>query len=235
MARAGLTVAGIPIRFTASWLLVVAYMIWTLSTGYFPSAYPEWPRTLHWALGVAAAFLLFACIVLHELGHSLVAKRHRIPVTQVTLFFFGGVSQLAGVPRRPVEELRIAVAGPAVSVALGFLCLTAASHLALPRFSLGLLEYLGLINIGLACFNMLPAFPLDGGRALRAVLWAVLRNHRQATRWAGALGSVFGLGLMAFGVWLIIRDRALSAGLWQVLLGAFLRNAARRESEGEAR
>ncbi|MBI4598434.1 MAG: site-2 protease family protein [Candidatus Omnitrophica bacterium] len=223
---------GIPLRVSASWFLVVAYLMWSLATGYFPVAYPRWSAAAHWALGSLAALLLFACIVIHELAHSLTAKRYGVPVASVTLFMFGGVSQLAGRPRRPFAELIIALAGPLMSVALAAACVVAGRslRLAAPGFDVGsaLLQYLALINIGLAIFNMLPAFPLDGGRVVRALLWGLTNDPVRATRMASWLGALFGLGLLVLGIWVAVAQHRLSAGVWYILLGWFLRDAALR-------
>ena len=223
---------GIPLHVNASWFVVVAYMIWSLATGYFPETYPRWPHAVHWGMGGLAALLLFACIVIHELAHALMARRHGVAVASITLFMFGGVSQLAGRPRRAFDEFLIALIGPAMSVLVAIACVAGGRALqaAAPGavLAVALLRYLAVINIALAVFNLLPAFPLDGGRAVRALLWGFTHDLARATRIASGLGALFGLGLLLAGVWAAVAARAISAGLWYILLGFFLCSAALR-------
>lgn len=216
---------GIPLRIDPSWFLIVWLMSWTLSRGYFPSAVPGVGVGVYGALGVAAALLLFVCVLLHELGHALTARAFGIPVSGMTLFIFGGVAHIAKEASRPWIELCITLAGPLVSLALAWGCGQAAQVIALPSAAAALLQYLSAINTGLLLFNLLPGFPLDGGRVLRAIIWGWTGNWMAATRVAGALGSLLGFGLMALGAWVGVRGH-WSSGLWYVLLGLFLRNAA---------
>ena len=226
----GWRVFGIPILVDPSWFVIVVWVAWTLAHGYFPSGHPGWPPTMYWLTGAIAAVLLFGCVLLHELGHSLVAKRVGIPVTQVTLFIFGGVAQLGQEPRRPQTELLIALAGPMVSVALAWGCSVLGGTL--PAETLGqeavvaILRYLGFVNVALLCFNLLPGFPLDGGRVLRALLWAWTGSLRKATRVASLAGAGLGWGLAGLGIWALLRGARLD-GLWYIVLGLFLRGAAR--------
>ena len=222
--------AGIPFLVDANWLLVVALMTWSLATGVFPSEAPALPPAAHWALGLAAAVLLFACVVLHELGHALTARAFGIPVVAITLFMFGGVAHIARESRRPWAELAITGAGPAVSLALAAAFQFAASQLPVatqPELALLLIvRYLAVINAGIIFFNLLPGFPLDGGRILRALIWGLTRNYRLATTLACRLGTLLGWGLMGLGVWRITRGSWIG-GIWYILLGKFLRDAAR--------
>ena len=218
--------AGIPIHVDPSWYFTAVFVAWSLSTGYFPQTYAGLTPLLYGAMGVAAAVLLFGCVLLHELGHALVAKAHGLGVWRVTLFVFGGVAQIAGDPARPSVELWVALAGPAVSVALAAGCALASQALAQPLWPLAaVLRYLAVINLGIILFNLLPGFPLDGGRVLRAVVWALTRNRIRATRVASLLGSALGIGLLVLGVWHVVRGH-VAGGLWYVLLGLFLRDAA---------
>ncbi len=231
MTRSGpIQLFGIPIQVNPSWFAMVAFLAWTLAHGYFPNSYEGLPAPAYWLLGAAAALLLFTCVLLHELGHSLAAKRYGIPVFRVVLFIFGGVAQIGQRPRRPAEELVVALAGPAVSLIIAAACFVASKHVhgqsLVPRVATALLHYLTIINIGVLCFNLLPGFPLDGGRVLRALLWAATGSLARATRVAALLGSVLGLGLFALGVW-VITHGGWVGGLWYVCLGLFLRNAAR--------
>lgn len=222
-------VCGIPIELDASWFIILALVTWTLARGYFPDQLHGASQRLYWLMGGLAAVLLFGCVLLHELGHSLMAKRAGIPVTRVTLFLFGGVAQIGGYPRRPLIELVVALAGPAVSIVLAALCWWG-SHLLHPGGPLTLitiviLRYLAMVNTALLVFNLLPGFPLDGGRTLRAVLWAWSGDLVRATRITTALGQALGLGLLALGAWALLQGRWIG-GLWYVLLGLFLRDAA---------
>ena len=227
--RSSLTIAGIPFHIAPSWLVVAAFMTWSLATGYFPSQYPWFSVPAYWGMGLAASLLLFGCILLHELGHALVARRCGITVLDMTLFLFGGVARLAADPRRPAIELLVALAGPLVSAALAGLCWLAGAWVHVDSraslIAVAILRYLAMINIGLILFNLLPGFPLDGGRILRAAVWGWTGNLRAATRVASAIGSALGLGLIGLGIWVMVRGAGLH-GLWYVLLGMFLRNAA---------
>lgn len=224
------TCFGIPIHIDKSWFIILALVTWTLSRGYFPSAFPGFPDAVYWVLGGIAAVLLFVCVLLHELGHSFAAKGYGIPVARVTLFLFGGVAQITRDPRRPMVELAIALAGPLVSVLIAMVCfyvtrtMTIDTVVQLAVFAI--VRYLAIVNTAILLFNLLPGFPLDGGRVLRAVLWAWTGNFRKATRMASAVGSALGLGLALLGVWVIIRGSWIG-GLWYLMLGSFLYRSAR--------
>jgi Zn-dependent protease len=234
------TLFGIPIRIEGSWFAVAAFLIWSLSSRYFPFQYPGLPPAAYWLMGSSAALLLFACIVLHELGHSLVARRHGSRVACVTLFMFGGVSHITDAPARPSVELKVALAGPLVSLAIAAACSWGANAVWVPhagitaQLSGAVLRYLAVINIGVAVFNLLPGFPLDGGRVLRAVLWAWTGSRTRSLRLASGLGVGLGTLLVVLGVWVMTRG-AWVGGLWYLFLGMFLRKAARasyRQSVG---
>ena len=186
-------------------------------------------RGTYWAMSVVAATGFFLSIVLHELGHSLVARRFGVEMRGITLFIFGGVAEMPDEPPNPTAEVCIAVAGPLVSVCIGVACLAGGvvlSHAENVKAVGGVLHYLGGINLALVLFNLLPAFPLDGGRVLRASLWAVRSDLQSATRTSATVGSAFGIGLMVLGVFSFFGGGAIS-GMWYVMLGLFLRNAAR--------
>jgi len=223
-------VLGIPLYIDSSWYFIVAFMTWSLAHSYFPSAYPGLEPAAYWVMGASSALLLFVCVLLHELGHALTARRYGIPVASMTLFIFGGVASIAEEPHRPFVELKIALAGPLVSVVIAAGCFYA-SH-AMPvkteaqLIALAILSYLALINTAILVFNLLPGFPLDGGRVLRAVVWAATGNFRRATRVAAALGATLGFCLMGLGVWALVRGTWFS-GFWYLMLGFFLRDAAR--------
>lgn len=220
---------GIPIHVDRSWFVIVAFLAWSLASGHFPARYPGLPLWSYWAIGSIAALLLFGCVLLHELGHSLVAKAHGIPVLRVVLFLFGGVAQLGRDPARPLIELLIALAGPLVSAAIAWACFAAAGAIAIDgpvQLALvAMLRYLSFMNLALLLFNLLPGFPLDGGRVLRAAIWTATGSLRKATRIVSVIGSGFGWLLVGFGVWLLVRGW-WGNGLWYIVLGAFLRRAA---------
>jgi Zn-dependent protease/CBS domain-containing protein len=230
-----LTVAGVPIRVDPSWLLLAALITWSLGgpTGYFLSLYPELAPFVGWTMGAIGALGLFACIVLHELAHALMAQRFDVHIRGITLFIFGGVAEMADEPPSPRAEFLVAVAGPLASALIGVGCFgagQAGSAAGWPTPIHGVLSYLAILNLALVVFNLVPAFPLDGGRMLRAALWRWRGDLGWATGITTRIGGGFGLLLMALGV----------VGLFQI--GLFLRNAAqasrrqqvfRRMLEGE--
>lgn len=218
------TVFGIPVFVHASWLVVFALVAWTLATGYFPARHPGLTPAAYWARAVAAALLFFTSILLHELGHSVVALRHGIPIRSITLFIFGGVARLGRDPQDGRTELKIAAAGPAVSLALGAL-FYAATRLPWPgEAGRSVARYLALVNVAVAVFNLVPAFPLDGGRLLRGLLWNWTGKGR-ATRAAARAGTVFAWFLITAGVVRLLGGQGVT-GLWYVMIGWFLRGGA---------
>ena len=215
---------GIPVFVHFSWLLVFALIAWTLATGYFPDQYPELGVAAYWVRGVAASLLFFASILLHELGHSLVAIRSGIVIESITLFVFGGVARLASEPRDGRTEFRIAAAGPLVSVLLaGFFSVIAAVGI-FGAATAAIARYLAMVNVLVAAFNLVPAFPLDGGRLLRGLLWRPL-GKLKATRLAAGAGTFFAYFLILSGAVNLLRGQAVT-GLWHVMLGWFLKEAA---------
>jgi Zn-dependent protease len=220
-----LTIRGIPIGVHVSWLIVYALITWTLAVGYFPRALPELPRTAYWISGLVAALLLFASVLLHELSHAFVARAQGLRVRGITLHVFGGVSHIEEEARTPRAEFWIAVVGPLTSLALaGVLWLLRASTdlRGSPR---AVLDYLIVVNTAVGLFNLMPGFPLDGGRVLRAVLWRWRGSLERATTAASQVGVAFAYGLMGLGA-LQILGGGLIGGLWTVLLGLFLSAAA---------
>lgn len=225
-------VAGIEIAADLSWFLVLALVTWQLRN-LFPTpegGAPGLPVPAYWAMGLVAALLLFASIVLHELGHALTARRLGVPIRGITLFLFGGVAEMADEPPTAKAELLVAIAGPIVSVVLGvgFLGVAAATTVAGgPAPVVAVAAVLGSINLALVVFNMIPAFPLDGGRVLRSLLWHWKGDLRWATRVSSRTGNALGLALIAFGVLTAISTGELVGGLWLALIGMFVRSAAR--------
>jgi Zn-dependent protease len=219
-----LTVFGIPIRINASWVLIYALITWTLAVGYFPRQLPGLEPVAYWATGLLAALLLFASVLIHELAHSAVAIRHGLAVSGITLHLLGGVSQLEDEPPDPRVEFLIAAAGPLASFAI-------ALALWLTRLGVdavwgdAILTYLILVNTSVGIFNLIPGFPLDGGRLLRAIVWQVTGDFLRATATASRVGGIVAIGLVVLGAFQAFAGSFLS-GLWLVLIGLFLRQAA---------
>jgi len=218
-------ILGIPIGLDYSWFLIFALLTWSLATGYYPEEFRGWPAGQYWFIGALTAILMFACVVLHELGHSVVALHYRVPVRSITLFLFGGVAQIAAEPPNARAELLIAIAGPIVSflLAVAFAGLQAAVAAAGPVFALA--KYLAYINGMLALFNLIPGFPLDGGRIFRAIVWAFTKNFRSATLIAANLGRFIAFLFIASGVWQVFGGH-LANGIWIIFIGWFLDSAA---------
>ncbi len=219
---------GVSIRVNMGWAILAVLVAWSLAQGHFPHLYAGLPPETYWWMALAAVIGLAASIVLHELAHSLVARPSGLPLENITLFIFGGVAELEEEPRNPWSELAMALAGPLVSVALAFAFAAGAAWVgegeARPAVA-GVLDYLAMLNGVLAVFNMLPAFPLDGGRALRAILWAIAGDARFATRWAARIGAWLGLLLIVAGLYFALTS-GFVGGLWWILIGLFIRSAA---------
>jgi len=227
-------VAGIQIAVDYSWLIIFTLVLWSLAAGYFPHEYPGFARIQYWGIGAIATLLFFASVLIHELAHSLVANRVGQNVRRITLFLFGGMAHLSREPSNAVAELKIASVGPLTSLALGggfWLLRVGAEHLTAGPLWVAMFKYLSFINVALAVFNLLPGFPLDGGRILRGLLWYRSGNLRSATARAADWGAGIALGLMGLGL-LQIFGGALVGGLWLIFIGMFLRGAARSSYHG---
>lgn len=219
-------VFGIAIELNVSWLLVIALFTMSLALGWFPQAYPGWPVAADWLIGALSALLLFGSVLLHELAHSLVARARGLPVSSITLFFFGGVSNLQQEPHSPGEEFAVAIIGPITSLVIGASCwLLGQASAGMSSYVAGTLDYLGVTNMLLALFNLIPGFPLDGGRVLRSVLWRTTGSLRTATRWASAVGDLVAYLFIFWGVLQVFNGNLLG-GLWIGFIGWFLLNAA---------
>lgn len=217
------------IKVDPSWFLIAALITWSLSRQYFPDALPGADGSVYLTMAVIAMLGLFASLLLHELAHSVVARHLGVPIKSITLFLFGGVAELEAEPSSARVEFWIALAGPAMSLclAVGFWTLEYISMWSgLPATFVEILSYLALVNLVIALFNLLPAFPLDGGRVLRAVLWSRSGDVLRATRSAAQSGAILAYALMALGVASLFQG-ALVAGLWQILIGGFILVAAR--------
>ena len=244
------TLFGVRIRVDLSWFIIALLITWTLATHWFgqPGRFPELVDRpiVTWSLAVLGAVLLFGSILLHELGHAKTAERFGLAMRGITLFIFGGVAEMAEEPPSARAEFWVAIAGPAVSVLLGVIGLGLGFALAdapvVPPPLVSLLTLFGGINLTLVVFNMIPAFPLDGGRVLRSAIWAYTGRLETATRITSSMGKAFGLLLMVLAGFTLLFQRDVVGAIWYFLIGMFLRNAAqmsyqrllvRRQMEGE--
>jgi Zn-dependent protease/CBS domain-containing protein len=221
-------ILGFEVRIDASWLILAILVTWTLAVGLFPAWYPDLAANTYWWMGIVGALGLFVSIIFHELSHSLVARRYGLPIKGITLFIFGGVAEMTEEPVSPKVEFLMAAAGPIASFVLaaifyGIGAVGASADWPVP--AAGVVAYLAIINVVLAAFNLVPAFPLDGGRMLRAALWAWKGRMRWATRVASNIGSGFGLVLIFLGIFNVVAGNFIG-GFWWFLIGLFLRAAA---------
>ena len=219
---------GFAVRIDASWIVIALLVTWSLAAGLFPEQYPDLPPITYWTMGVLGAFGLFFSIIFHEFAHSLVARKYDIPISGITLFIFGGVAEMEKEPKTPRAEFLMAIAGPIASLFLGIVfwiigTLLEGVGVSMPVY--GVLKYLGLINAILAVFNMIPAFPLDGGRVFRSILWHKSGDIQKATKKASRYGSGFGTAFMIAGAFFLITGNIIS-GIWWILIGVFLKNAS---------
>lgn len=221
-------ILGIELRLDYSWFIIFVLITWSLAGHYFPGAHPGWSTGGYWALAAITSGLFFTSVVIHELAHSLVSRAFGTPVHDITLFIFGGAAHIGQEPQRPREELLMALAGPGASLSL------AALFFALWWLSLGsvgpvhaLAGWLAWINLMLALFNLIPGFPLDGGRILRAIIWGVTDNMNRATAIAAGVGRLVAFSFIFYGIWQIFGGN-WADGLWIAFIGWFLDGAATR-------
>ncbi|MBI5956965.1 MAG: site-2 protease family protein [Chloroflexi bacterium] len=219
-------ILGIPVAVHVSWLVIFVLITWSLGGSYFPHQYPDWPPALAWVVGLATSLLFFVSVLVHELAHSAVARARGLPVRGIVLFIFGGVSEITEEPRTAGMEFTMALVGPLSSFILAGLFAVlwlAAGPVSQPLAAFSL--YLASINALLGAFNLIPGFPLDGGRVLRAILWGISRNLEEATRWASLAGQGVAYLFILIGVWQVFGGNWLN-GLWIAFIGWFLDNAA---------
>lgn len=217
-------IRNIEIKIHYSWFLIFFLVTWSLADFYFPANYPGWTNSFYWVVSGVAAFFLFVSVLLHELSHSLIGRRKNIIVKSITLFVFGGVAEMVTEPKKPVDEFEMAAAGPLASLLLaGFFWLAAGLEVSLAASAIT--YYLFLINGILAVFNLVPAFPLDGGRIFRSALWAASDDIDKATKTAVVVSRVVAFALMLWGIKLLL-DNNLIGGLWIILISWFLLQAA---------
>jgi len=218
------TIRGIPIYLDLSWILVFGLITFSLSS-YFAQEHPQWTPTQHWTLALLTSILFFSSVVFHEMAHSVVAQHYKIKVISITLFLFGGLARIGREPSQAIQEFNIAIAGPLAS---GFLAgMFFGLTLLFPEHAMfgALAKWLFVTNGWLALFNLLPGFPLDGGRIFRALVWGVTKDFARATKVAGASGKLVAFGMISIGVWYAVRGEWMS-GVWIGFIGWFLLNAA---------
>jgi len=218
-------ILGIPVGLDYSWFLIFALLTWSLATSYFPAEFKNWSVTQYWIVGAVTVILLFVSVLLHELGHSVVALRYKIPVRSITLFVFGGIAQIGAEPPSAMAEFRIAIAGPITSFALAlfFGSLQPVASIFAPLLAIA--KYLAYINGTLGLFNLIPGFPLDGGRVFRAIIWGTTHSLRRATLIAASLGRFIAYFFIVLGVWQMFSGN-FGNGLWIAFIGWFLESAA---------
>ena len=217
---------GIPLEINSSWLFIFLLLTFSLAAGAFPAALPDRSVAVYWTLGVITSVMFFVCLVAHELGHSLTAIRLGVKVRRITLFFFGGVAQLEGNLKSGLSEVWVALAGPLVSFVLAgvfWLLATVGGEIGAAS------AWLARINLLLALFNLLPGFPLDGGRVLRGLVWARTKSFQRATQVAVSVGTLVSWLLIAYGVFTILGGNVFG-GIWIIFIALFLQNAAVAEA-----
>jgi Zn-dependent protease/predicted transcriptional regulator len=219
-------IAGIDIFIHVSWIIILVLLTVSLAIGWFPQLYPGQSTAAYWIVSLIAALLLFVSVLLHELAHSLVARRRGLPVKNITLFIFGGVSNIEQEPKDPGIEFQVAVVGPLTSILIGVVCFVLQLPLRGTNSPLEeILFYLAVTNLLLGVFNLIPAFPLDGGRVLRSIIWKISGSMRQATRAASITGQVIAYLFILLGIWLFFTVSLLD-GIWLGFIGWYLLSSA---------
>ena len=219
---------GFEVSIDLSWIIIAVLIVWSLSSGFFPYMYEDLPKGAYLWMGIIGALGFFLSIIVHEFSHSIVARRNGMPMKGITLFIFGGVAEMSGEPPDAKTEFKMAVVGPLSSLGIAAVCygIYRVTAYVLPIQVTGVIWYLAIINAILAGFNLLPAFPLDGGRILRSVIWSIKKDIRSATRISSKIGGGFAYGFMFLGVINILRGNFIG-GIWWALIGMFLLNATK--------
>ncbi|MGA7670384.1 MAG: site-2 protease family protein [Nitrolancea sp.] len=224
-------IRGIEIGVHYTWIFIFALLSYSLAVDYFPSLYDNWTTGQYWTISVIASLLLFASVVAHELGHSLVAIARGIPVKNITLFIFGGVASLTQDTQDAKTEFQVAIAGPAVSFVIAAVSLGLSYLMRNVNSQLeGIFFYLAMANGLLVAFNLIPGFPLDGGRVFRSIVWGITHSMDRATNIAGTLGVIIGYLFIVLGVFVMFAG-VLISGIWFVAIGWFLQNAAQQSMQ----
>jgi Zn-dependent protease/CBS domain-containing protein len=219
------TIRGVEVGVHYSWLIVFALVTWSIGGYVLPEFLPNSSPAEHWALGAVTALLLFASVLIHELAHSFVAKARGLDARSITLFIFGGVSNLGGEAKEASTEFLVAIVGPLASFVLAAVAFGVASLVTEPRTEV-VASYVFWINLSLGIFNLIPGFPLDGGRVLRAVLWRATGSARRATEWAAAGGKIVAYLMFGVGIYMLLVNSDIISGLWISAIAWFLHNAA---------
>jgi Zn-dependent protease/predicted transcriptional regulator len=218
-------ILGIPIYLHASWVII--FVLITLSLAMqFTQEHPQWTSAQHWSVGVVTSLLFFASVLFHELSHSVVALGYKIRVVSITLFIFGGVARIGREPSKAIQEFNIAIAGPLASFFLAAAFYGVTLFFPYDTMTGALAAWLWRTNAALATFNLLPGFPLDGGRIFRAIVWGITKDFTRATKVAGASGKLVAYGMIVFGAWYALSKGQWQSGLWLAFIGWFLLNAA---------
>ncbi|MDQ3928493.1 MAG: site-2 protease family protein [Chloroflexota bacterium] len=230
------TIGGIDIKLHWSWLLILLLMTFSLASSWFPLRMPGESPLLYWGLGLAATLMLFVSVLVHELAHSFVALARGLKVRDIVLYMFGGASSIESEPEKPSDEFLVAVVGPVTSLGLSglfwlFVVILEPRQGQVSYWAANVFAYLAVINLVLAVFNLIPGFPLDGGRVLRAVFWGVLRDYDKATRIAGVVGQLMAYGFISAGLFVAFFLNNWD-GLWLSFIGWFLLNAAQQSVTG---
>ena len=226
-------ILGIPIYLDYSWFIILALLTWVLAQNYFPLEFNNWTKFSYWLVGFITSIFFFLSILLHEFGHSIIAIKYNIEVKKITLFLFGGVAEISKEPPKSSADFWIAVAGPITSFILAAVFYLLAKAFLHNQYIAASFQYLALINFILAIFNLIPGFPLDGGRILRAIVWAITKNYKQATIIAANAGRFFGFLFIMIGVFQIFQNNIFN-GLWIVFIGWFLEITAMSQIQRQA-
>jgi len=233
MLRSGIPIGrlfGVALRLHYSWFIIFVLVTWALTASYFPAVFPDWNLASRIAAGIITSLLFFGSVLVHELAHSIVSQRQGIPVKSITLFVFGGVSEISEEPKQPKDEFRMAIVGPLTSLIIGgilwgiFFGVRNIDSFAAQMVT-AITYWLGYINLALGVFNLIPGFPLDGGRVFRSIWWWRSRSLKSATRVASTIGRFIGLLFIFGGIYLVFTPYWFN-GLWIALIGWFLENAA---------
>ncbi len=226
-------ILGIPIGLDYTWFLIFALLTWSLAVNYFPQEFKNWSVFHYWFSGAVTAIMLFISVLVHELGHALVAQSYKIKVKRISLFIFGGIAEIQGEPPKASAEFWIAIAGPITSFLLaGLFFILQQITMDFVWFN-SVFKYLAYINFILALFNLIPGFPLDGGRVLRAIIWGFSKNYKRATSISSIIGRFIAFAFIFIGVMNIFSGR-IGAGIWITFIGWFLENAANSQLQSQA-